>query len=235
MECFIFPKNTGRPLGMVDAVRVMLGLQTEGTAGAVLFSAFSLSVGQRVGCIKLHTGLIRISDHGNAGLISNSGCHWVAANHKIGIESAKRFDTGFVIVRIPADGLWCTEIHSSAFYRNDLPCGHTVVCIECKLICFDFHHMLIDVPVSGTVEIEVAVVCEVHNGILVRFCIITNYQAAPFPSDGNTDVQISGIAFFSIRRKARKDNGIAFLLTIPNIPVKATLAAVEMVRSIIGI
>ena len=53
---------------MVDAVRVMLGLQTEGTAGAVLFSAFSLSVGQRVGCIKLHTGLIRISDHGNAGL-----------------------------------------------------------------------------------------------------------------------------------------------------------------------
>ena len=80
---------------MVDAVRVMLGLQTEGTAGAVLFSALSLSVGQRVGCIKLHTGLIRISDHGNAGLISNSGCHWVAANHKIGIVSAKRFDTGF--------------------------------------------------------------------------------------------------------------------------------------------
>ena len=58
MECFVFPKNAGRPLGMVDAVRIMLGLQTEGTAGAVLFSAFSLSVGHRIGRIKLNTGLI---------------------------------------------------------------------------------------------------------------------------------------------------------------------------------
>ena len=43
MEVFTCPKNTGRPLGVMDTVGVVLGFQTERTAETVIFPAFALS------------------------------------------------------------------------------------------------------------------------------------------------------------------------------------------------
>ena len=44
MECFPFPKNAGRPLGMMNTVGIVLVLQAECVAEAIRSAAFSVSL-----------------------------------------------------------------------------------------------------------------------------------------------------------------------------------------------
>ena len=100
MELFSCPEDTGGPLGAVYTVGEVLGFQTEGTAEAVGLSLLAGSLGQDIGGIELHTGLVCVRDHGNAALIATGDGYRVIAQHKVAVISTEGLDTRLVPVSI---------------------------------------------------------------------------------------------------------------------------------------
>ena len=157
---------------MVNVIGIVLGLQTECASGAIGLAVFAFYGRHRVGRVKLHTWLVCIGEHNNFCFIANGGGHRVAADHKVCIIAAEGFDAGFIIIRIPANGFGCEKIHSRAIYRNDFSRGDAIFPVDRIAIRIHLHNMPVDRSVSGTIEIKIAVICKVYNGILICLCII---------------------------------------------------------------
>ena len=186
---------------MVDAIGIVLRFQTKTAARFISDAVFSLSGRQKVAGIELHTGLIRFHGHGDSRFrCANHRCRGSGKNI-IAVIAAAEQDAGFFRIHPLPNGSGLPEIHGRACHRQDLACGQAVSIVDCKSLCSDLQPMIQYGTAAG--EIEVGMVGQVQDRIGLCFCLVPEFQHTPVPKDIHTQMQIPGIAFFTIFTKIR--------------------------------
>ena len=72
-----------------------------------------------------------------------------------------------------------------------------------------------------TVEVKIAVVCQIQNRILIAPCRIVEHQPVALPAEFYGDRQRAGIPLLAVRRDAREADTVRLLRSLPDVFVKA--------------
>ena len=234
MEGLSGAENAGGPVGMVNAVGIMLGFQAECCAVGVFLTALSCSGTGEIGGIELYTGLIGEDGHDDPGLVAHGHCRRRSADNIIRVVTTAALHTGLLGVDPISDGVHGAEVHGSTFYGNNVTGGQAGFVSQMEGLCMDLHPVSVDAAGAVAVEIEVAVVGQIQNGVLITFGLVTQLQSVALPGHGDGYLQIAGIAFLPMGGQAGEHHGVTFLAAAPYDPVKADLAAVDMVGAVVG-
>ena len=94
-------------------------------------------------------------------------------------------------------------------------------------------HQQLILYASLPIEIEIAVVREIQDRVLIAHRVITDVQFIFLPAEFHADAQRAGIALLAVRRNAAEAQSVCFLVDLPHVLVKANLAAMQMVRTVV--
>ena len=187
------------PVGMIDGVGVVLGLQSDSAALAVVDAALA-GILQEVACVELDAGQIGEDIHGAAGDGIVEGGAGIAEDLKVVVVAAlevQRFVVGF---NIPADGFGGTEVHGSTLYAAGLTGGDAFSVgggEETGGQGQDLIHGGIGFIVAG--QVKVTVVGQVENSILVTDAVIGDAQGIVGADGiGDGDGGVAGVTLVAV-------------------------------------
>ena len=87
-----------------------------------------------------------------------------------------------------------------------------------------------------SVQIEIAVVCQVADRIFITNCVIGNGQSIGIVKGiGNSHLQISRIMFLAVRTLCGESNAVPAAFRLPDTPAQAAVTAVQMVFSFVAV
>ena len=95
--------------------------------------------------------------------------------------------------------------------------------------------MVLNVAIAFSGKVKISMVGQIDDGISISGRLIVNFQRRSIQRIPYGYRQIARIAFFPICGKEMQTKGIvSFLLDIPQLPVKAVLAAMQVVGSVVA-
>ena len=167
---------------MVGGVGEVLGLQADSLTGVVLNAVLAGHIqGKGVGGIQLYAGQGGQGLHANAGLGAGEPGHMAQAavrNDKAVIVAAAQLQGGVIGLDITADGLFLAEIHGGPGGGDQLAGGDQGVVGLQESGGVHLQAVAQDGAGSVTVEVEVAVVGDVHHGGGVGGAAVLDHQGA---------------------------------------------------------
>ena len=210
---------------MVNAVGEVLRLQTESTAGEIFCAVFTRSAGGEIGGIQLYTGLIRGSGHHDTRLIAHCHRRGRTAEDLIGVIAVAQLYTGLFRIHFVTDGVHGTKIHGSTCHGENFSGREAGLIAHVEGLGVDLHPVSVHIATAVTVEIEVAVVGQIQDGVLIRLGVVAQLQTVALPGYCDADLQIAGITLLPVGGQAGEYNGIAFLTAAPDGGIEAGFAA----------
>ena len=84
-----------------------------------------------------------------------------------------------------------------------------------------------------TVEVKIAVVCQIQNRILIALRRIVEHQPVSLPAELHRYRQRAGIPLLAVRRDAREPDTVRLRRSLPDVFVKAAQTAVQMVLTVV--
>ncbi len=224
------------PFGMVDGVRVELGLQAVAAPAAVAYTVLAGLALEEITGVELETAAVGADSHAPAGFrICNDGTGG-GKYLKVVVIAMLQMQSIVILSDIPANGLGNPEIKGRAFHTAILTGGDGFGVGHGEETAGDGHdliHSLLGMLVTG--QVEVGMVGQVKHSILIGYSIIGNVQSAvAFQSVGDPDGGIAGEALVAVGAKKAHANGIFLMVDDPPDPVLIGFkAAVQIVLATI--
>ena len=225
---------------LIGGIRKILCFQTKGVAGAIGAFSFSLpALGQKVCGVELHTGLCGMYLHGNArffavgcGGRTKSVCGAVDDVIMVITMSQKQLREDIVYVCADRGGL--SKIHRSSVHGRDNTNGDIFRIVRCVMLCKKLDCLVQNGAAVVTGEVEVAVVCQVAEGVCVGNGAIVDCQGCVMDRIGDIDLKSSGISFLSVRTCEGKGDRVGRTANhIPNAVGKSCVSTVKMVCAVV--
>ena len=110
------------PLGMIQRIGIVLGLQANAAALGVAGAALAHLVGV-IGGVELHAGTIGVHCHFPAAFLVAQDGTGIAEHLEIVVVTALQVQRIIVRANIPANGFGCAEVHGGAFHAACFSCG----------------------------------------------------------------------------------------------------------------
>ena len=185
-------RNGLRPLGVVQAVGIELGLQGRAGAFAVVYTVLALFI-QEIAGVELDAGAVGVNGHAPSGNRVGKGGAGIAEDFPVVVIAALQLQRLVVRADVLTDGLGGAEIHGRPRNAAQFTGGDIFGIIGVEETAGDGQKLIhggIRLFVAG--QIEIAVVGEIEDGILVAGGIVHDVQA-----------------ILLVQRIGHPDNGIA--------------------------
>lgn len=225
---------------LIGGIRKILCFQTKGVAGAIGAFSFSLpALGQKVCGVELYTGLCGMYLHGNARFFA-AGCGGGtqrvcgAVDDIVMVIAMAQKQLGENIVNVCADGSGFSKIHRSSVHGRDNTNGDIFRIVRCVMLCKKLDCLVQNGAAVVTGEVEVAVVCQVAEGVCVGNGAIVDCQGCVIDRIGDIDLKSSGISFLSVRTCEGKGDRVGRTANhIPNAVGESCESAVKVVCAVV--
>ena len=224
------------PLGMVERIRIILGLQCN-TAALTIVNTVLAGFVQEIAGVELNTGAIGVNRHGPAGNGVGQGGAGIAENFPVVIIAALQLQGFIICLNILPHSLGAAEIHRRALHIPKLPGGNILSIIGIEEPAGNGQQL----RSSGTgflvtCQIEIAVVGHVENGVLIADRIINDMQTAGcIQPVGYMDDGITGETLVTVGAAQPEGDEICFLRHgFPQPQMEEVGAAVQIVVAFVG-
>ena len=112
------------------------------------------------------------------------------------------------IIHVLAHGLGSLEVKCGAGHKRQLASRDKQLVNRRVLARIDLHNVILDVPVSGALEVEIAVIGEIYNCVSVRNRrVVDNQGVAVGQGVLHADFQGSGVILLAVRADVAERNG----------------------------
>ena len=224
------------PLRMVDGIGIVLSLQADAAALAVIDATLAGFL-QEIAGIELNTGAVSVDGHDPAGFRVGKLGAGIAENFPVMVIAALEVQRVVVFVDVPANGLGAAEIHGGAGDAAQLAGGDIFGIVGVEETSGEGQNLVHGgIYLVLACQVKVAVVGQIEDGILVADGIVDDVQAAfAVQLVGNLDNGIAGEALVTVGAAQFQGDGVFFVgQDLPHPVVVKVRAGVEVVSAFVG-
>lgn len=212
----------------------MLGLEAESPVPRLVYAV------EMIGRVQLDPGLRGMAGHPAAGIWIKDLCRQLQPATPSVDDEVVVVALGSADVANPlADAVEAAKIERCARYRCNFARGNESGIRRGVMVRLNFKFVSQDIPIARARQVEIGVVRQVHHRGLIGLRPVSDEQLIlVVPGVRHGDVQITGIAFFSIHAPVAElgDGGRSFYrgVGLPELRGESFPAAVDMITPFVG-